>query len=123
MLGGPWLHRLTYGAVYQAATNAFALLVLEAPLSGLAGILEHVLKATGRAATVTLSRGLGVLVGVPLFAIVLPHCGLTGPGIALLAGRSASLLRVYFSFKVALRFPAPFLVPSAGELSNLVRRS
>lgn len=102
-VAGGLLLRLIYGTEFASAEAVLRLLLIEAVLSGLAGVLSQAFLALGRPGTVSLLQGLAVATVAPLLLLLVPLLGLVGAGAALLAATGIRLLAVMLLFFRARR--------------------
>ena len=91
--------RLLYGREYAIAQGLLRILILEAILSGCINVMSQIFMATGKPGTVTVLQASGLALAVPMIALLVPHFGTEGAGIALLLSAIFRALLLVFSYR------------------------
>ncbi len=117
---GPQLLRLLYGRAYIGNLFTFQVLLLEATLGGSAYLLSQAFMALGRPGLVTILQALGLSCSIPAMLLLIPRYGTTGAAIALLVSTCVRFGAIYAAFPLCLRLPAPRLIPSKQDVSDLL---
>jgi O-antigen/teichoic acid export membrane protein len=114
---GPQVLALLYGSEYGGATAVLRILVVEVVLSGATLVLAQAFMALGRPGIVTGLQVTGLLLTVPLVAVLTPRFGIVGAGLALLISTTTRLLFVLLSFPLFLKMRIPSIVPKWSDVS------
>jgi O-antigen/teichoic acid export membrane protein len=107
---GPFLLTLLYGPKFQEAEAVLRILILEAVISSTTLVLAQAFMALGRPGIVTMLQAIGVGLSVPLMILLIPHFGLVGAGLALLASAIVRLVCILACFPTILKTAPPNLI-------------
>ncbi len=113
---GPFLLTLLYGAEFQEAVSVLRILILEAVISSTTLVLAQAFMALGRPGIVTMLQAIGVGLSVPLMILLIPHFGLVGAGLALLASAIVRLACILACFPAILKTAPPNLILTKADL-------
>jgi O-antigen/teichoic acid export membrane protein len=116
---GPWLLRIFYGSEYEAAAGALRILVIEVVLSGATFVLAQPFMALGRPGVITVLQGIGLSLSIPLMLLLIPHWGIYGAAVSLLASTITRLIFVIAAFRYFLKIDPPSLIPTRDDLRML----
>lgn len=119
---GPILLSLLYGKEYRGATMILNVLILEVILTGATLVLTRAYMALGRPGLVTILQASGLVLSLPLLALMVPRWGVLGAAFALLTAAVIRFGLALTSFRIVLHLPAPSLVPRFDELQVLFYR-
>jgi O-antigen/teichoic acid export membrane protein len=86
----PFAVTMMFGRAFQPAVIPAMILVMASGVNALNGVLEELLRGYGRPAAMLWAESIAVAVGLPALLILLPRAGLTGAGVASLAGYLAA---------------------------------
>ena len=118
---GGFLLVLVYGHKYDGAAAILRILLGEAILDGLTGVLSQAFLAAGVPGTVTLLQGIGLLSAVPLMYWMLPRWGLKGAACALLVSTAVRFTFVVLNFPLRLKIRPPGIILHRSDLLFLSR--
>jgi O-antigen/teichoic acid export membrane protein len=110
---------LMYGSAFDAGVNVARLLTLEAVLFGLVFVLAQAFMTLERPAFVTGLQLLGLAIVVPAMFVLLPHYGLIGAAMALLASTTIRLILVLCAFPLILHVPIPHLLLTRDDVLRM----
>jgi O-antigen/teichoic acid export membrane protein len=113
---GPTLLQTLYGDAFLAASNPLRLLLAEAVVSCMAGVLQQAFNGTNRPGVVSVIEVLGVASSVAMLLLLAPVYGVTGVALAVLVASSVRLACVLICIRTLLGEPMPRLVPSLADL-------
>ncbi|MCC6176222.1 MAG: oligosaccharide flippase family protein [Chloroflexi bacterium] len=102
LIVGPWLMRLLYGAAFEPASGAFAILMIQAAILSPSTIIAHVLIAMGKQRTVLVSVGAGAVASIVTCLSLAEPLGAVGASSGMLAGAVAAGLCVLLAVRHAL---------------------
>lgn len=105
MLIGRYFIGLLYGEEFLQASTVFYLLSIECIVGGGSWILASAFNALGRPGMILLRQVCALAVTVTLFFVLTPLFGLTGIGMALLAGSFVRILMSLISISVLFKLP------------------
>lgn len=118
-LTGPFLLRVVYGPDFVEGAVVLRILAAEVFFSSTTMVLAQAFMAIDRPGVVTTTQGIGVLLSIPLLAILVPKYGLTGAGIALLISAVIRFAAVLACFPLLLNEKPPSLLLTADDVRSL----
>lgn len=116
----PWLLHALYGESFQPAVVVTQILMFEAVLGSVAGVLTQAFLAGGRPGVVSILQALGLAVAVPLMIYGVPRYGLTGAAVALTVSTTIRLVSILAAYPMLLARRAPGLVLGGGDVKFLI---
>jgi O-antigen/teichoic acid export membrane protein len=119
---GPVLLGVLYGREFVHATPLLRLLIFEVVLAGLVAVLAQAFMALGRPGWVAVSQAAGLLLVVPLMAVLVPRYGLMGAGWAMLASSLVRFVFILASYPLVLNLRPPCLILRVSDVRGLLAR-
>ncbi len=119
LLAHPLL-RWVYGHAFAGAATVMRLLIIEAVLVGINGVLTQAFMALGRPGLVGFIQGTSLPVTLLLLWLMVPRWGLAGAGMALVIAALARLAFTQVCFRVVLGTPPPKLWPRLADVLRVL---
>lgn len=109
LIAGPTFLDLLYGPDFVPAANCLRLLVVEALLSSVVGVMAQSFMALGKPGGIAVLQGIGLAVTMPLMTVLIPLYGLLGAGLAVLISTLVRLVSILIAYPLVLKVPPPSL--------------
>lgn len=122
MLGGRVVLRWLYGGDFTIGHWALSCLIVEAVISSVTYIITQPYLALNRPGVITIIQTSSLPVLALAVWLLVPHWGINGAAVGLLAATVYRALATYLSYQLLFRVSAPRLWPNLQQSRELVRR-